>query len=142
MSIPSPSPERPAAPQADRSRSKVLAHGGAAPALTPVGPVPGPPGLGGLLMVVGGALCVAGGLFIALGAQALVTISPEAATMFLKGVPLVAGGGLVAIGASVRRALGRAYLHGVAAGRENLALPGAGAGAPQLPPERNEPRDR
>jgi hypothetical protein len=93
---------------------------------------PGPPGLGGLLMVVGGALCLAGGVFIAFGAQALVSISPSAATVFLKGAPLIGGGALVVIGAAVRRALSRAYVQGVAAGREGLALPEAGAGAHPL----------
>ena len=78
-------------------------------------------------MVVGGALCVAGGVFIALGAQALVTISPGAATVFLKGAPLVVGGALVAIGATVRRALSRAYLNGVEAGRQSAALAGGPA---------------
>ena len=96
-------------------------------------PAPGPPGLGGLLMVVGGAICVVGGLFIALGAQALVTISPQATTVFLKGAPLIAGGALVVIGAAVRRAIGRAYIEGLAAARQGLARPAAGS-ATQRPP--------
>ena len=92
-------------------------------------------------MVVGGALALAGGLFIALGAQALVSISPAAATLFLKGVPLVAGGALVIIGAAVRRALRRAHVQGLAAAREGMALPRS-ASAQHLHGGANTPHDR
>ena len=138
MSIPSPTPElRDAAPARRATSPERL--GAALVREAPPAPAPGPPGLGGLLMVVGGGLCLMGGIFIALGAEALMTISPRAATMFLKGVPLAAGGALVVIGATVRRALGRAYHQGVAAGREIAALPDGSGDLQQVQSGRNGP---
>ena len=96
-----------------------------------VAPAPGPPGLGGLLMVVGGAVCVAGGLFMALGAQIVEAISPEAATVLLKVTPVVAGGVLVVVGARVRRALGQAYARGLIDGSKGAVPPGARLQPPQ-----------
>ena len=123
MPSPPPAPERPPAASATFGVPSRAAESGVV-AQPSESAVPHPPGLGGLLMVVGGALCVAGGVFIALGAEALVTISPGAATVFLKGTPLVVGGAMVAIGARVRRALSRAYLAGVEAGRQSATLSG------------------
>ncbi len=138
MQTSSPSPDRNDAVRARRVSPPATIE----PRVTHPPTAPGPPGLGGLLMVVGGALSLAGGLFIALGAQALVSISPGAATVLLKGVPLVAGSALVMIGAAVRRALNQAYLHGVAAGRESIGRPGAGVGAQQLQSGTTTSRDR
>ena len=123
MPSPPPAPERPPAASATVGAPSRAAESGVVSEATETAG-PHPPGLGGLLMVVGGALCVAGGVFIAFGAEALVTISPGAATVFLKGTPLVVGGAMVAIGARVRRALSRAYLAGVEAGRQSATLSG------------------
>jgi hypothetical protein len=65
-----------------------------------------PPGLGGLLMVIGFACCLLGAALLLSRVQILV--SEKSVNLMMKGLPFAVGATLVVIGAAVKRAISRA----------------------------------